>query len=194
MTRYRHKTVPSKVKQLAERRARIAGRLLPLDKIESDLRRKVEQLALELRVAELNLESCTAQKRILTLELQECDKALVGLSPNIDPHKIEAIQGSKGRYGVRGGLKNAVLDVLRDAYPIYLTTTQIEDVIALKFKLVFVSDASKCQWKEKSLAGALRSIADDGKGERGPKIPGGKGSLNTTWRLKVDKPLRLSDL
>ena len=64
MTKPKHKNLPTKIKQLAEMRARILGRLLPLGEIETELSRRVEQLTLELQLAARSLESCSEQKNL----------------------------------------------------------------------------------------------------------------------------------
>lgn len=194
MTKLKHKKVSTKIKQLAEKRARVWGRLLPLDGIETELSKKVEQLSLDLKVALHGLESCRAQKQSLTVELQQCDEALASLDPKIDPSKIEPIQGSKGRYGSHGSLKNAVFNLLEEASPQYLTSTQIADAIIWNLNLVFESDESQYLWKRRSIKNALCSIVNDGNGERGTLVKGGKGALNTTWRLKSEGPTLLSEL
>jgi hypothetical protein len=194
MKKPRHKSVPTKIKQLAEKRARTLGRLLLLQDLETELTKSIPQLTLQLQQDTQRLEFCKNEKRELASELEKCDEALVSLNPTIDPSKIAPIRRARKRYGAQGSLIAAVLNVIETAHPQQLTTIQIADAICLKFQLVFAGTETRYKWEVSSLKTALDQLFRAGKIEKGEKVTGTKGVLNRLWCFKVEAPMRLCDL
>lgn len=188
------KRVPTKIKRLAEKRARILGRLVPFEEIETELIKQVEALSSQLSEINSKLELQRKQKLPLIVQLQQCDDELVALNPLLDPSKIKAIKASKGRYGNHGTLKATVLDVIEAASPNYITTPQIMNAVISKLELVFDSNVDQFKWKDSSLKTSLYKLSLSGKIEQGPKRPNTATSPTNTWRIKTEASIRLIDL
>ncbi len=194
MIKPKYKPVSTKIKQLAEKRARILGRLIPIEEIETELIKQVEELSSQLIEINRKLELQREQKLPLTVQLQQCDDELAALNPLLDPSKIKAIKASKGRYGNQGMLKATVLDVIEAAGPNYITTPQIMNAVMSKLGLVFASNNDKYKWKESSLTTSIYQLSLSGKIEQGPKRPNTGTSPTNTWRIKTEASIRLIDL
>ena len=194
MIKPKYKKVSAKIKQLAEKRARILGRLIPIEEIETDLIKQVEELSSQLIEINRKLELQRKQKLPLGVQLQQCDDELVALNPALDPSKIKAIKASKGRYGNQGTLKATVLDVIEAASPNYITTPEIMNAVMSKLQLVFDSNIDQFKWKDSSLKTSISQLSLSGKIEQGPKRPSAVTSPTNTWRIKTEASIRLIDL
>lgn len=156
------KQTPSALKWLAEKRARLANDLEQTRKIALELTQKAD--ALESDLAAL-------------------DRSLRLYDPTIDPNSIESVNGWKGSYGKRGALRDAVLEVLKEYSPEWMTTSNIAALICAKFGLYFLTGALRKHWYTGSFRGTLKRLEVDGLIEH-ECDPDMESPVVARWRLK----------
>lgn len=166
------KQTPSALKWLAEKRARLANDLEQTRKIALELAQKAD-----------TLES----------DLAALDRSLRLYDARIDPNSIESVNGWKGSYGKRGALRDAVLEVLEEYSPEWMTTSNIAALICAKFGLYFLTGALRKHWYTGSFRGTLKRLEVDGRieHERRSELD---GTETARWRLKDQSSGTLADL
>lgn len=168
----RMKQTPSALKWLAERRARVSHELEQARRIASEHAKRAESLA---------------------LDLESLDRSIRLYDRSIDPECIESIHGWRGRYGKRGGLRQSVLDILRERSPDWVLSGDIEALVCAKFGLSFPSPRERKQWYAGGFRATLKKLVEDGLVDRAndPLIHTGSATM---WRLKTGQEGSLADL
>ena len=190
----RLKTIPTKLKQLAEKRARLAGEVelsLATDKPYID---EIDALLEKLSLLEEKLVISALQRNGITTALSALDDEIVKLSPNTDPSKIQAIFGWKDRYGKRGALRQYLVDVLKSHHPEYIGFTDLADLAAKNFSLTFATDSEKVDWRNRNLKGALKELRNQLLIESIVSPAKAKGQKRLLWRFKLDRQPTLAEL
>ena len=157
--------VPSYLKGLAETRARVDAECSRLEQLHADIGQ---------RLAEAQAER------------DACDRLIKKYDGRLDPTTIAPIKAWQGRYGKRGGLKQAVLEVVTMSFPSEVSTSEIAWAIQLRFNLGFETPKERKRWVHSSLTDVLRTLAHKGlvKPLHDQSIPGGTGSTGS-WLLVV---------
>lgn len=166
------KKTPSALKWLAEKRARIAHQLEQAQRIAEEHAKRIESLE---------------------LDLESLDRSIRLYDSNIDPGVIGPVNGWKGRYGNRGGLRETVLELLQERSPHWVPTEAIEVRVSTKFSISLPTPQARKRWYTNSLLRALRRLRDDELVED-TSDPEGRGSDARKWRLVDRANGTLSDL
>lgn len=180
---------PSYLKGLAENRARADGEVIRLQRLLDDLARAVAEAR---RILSLH-ESVLAQQAEAIAKRDACDTLICSFDSRLDPSQIAPIHAFKGRYGPRGGLRAAILEILQDAAPDYASTTEISMQVMTRLKLSFPTPAEKSRWVTNSLLCALKDLAEDGLTERLHDPAAGSNAVGR-WRLKSAPDGALAEL
>jgi len=157
--------VPSYLKGLAETRARVDAECSRLEQLHADIGQ---------RLAEAQAER------------DACDRLIKKYDGRLDPTTIAPIKAWQGRYGKRGGLRQAVLEVVTMSFPSEVSTSEIAWAIQLRFNLGFETPKERKRWVHSSLTDVLRTLADKGlvKPLHDQSILGGTGTTGS-WLLVV---------
>jgi hypothetical protein len=157
--------VPSYLKGLAETRARVDAECSRLEQLHADIGQ---------RLAEAQAER------------DACDRLIKKYDGRLDPTTIAPIKARQGRYGKRGGLKQAVLEVVAMNFPVDVTTSEIAWAIQLRFDIGFETPDERQHWLHHSVGGALHTLTDKGlvKPLHDQSIVGGTGRTGR-WLLVV---------
>lgn len=131
-------------------------KLSPLMKglVETRARVDAECIRLSSRIADL-----TARLDKSQVERDSCDRLITKLNNRIRVSHIEPINAWQGRYGRRGALRQAVLDVIKESYPDSLSTAEIASLLQATFNLDFVTCADRNEWCRHSVKGPLKRLA-----------------------------------
>lgn len=81
------KRVPTKLKQLAESRARVAGELIKCNRLLDPLAEQVSSLKRQLIPAEERLEQLEKQMANAAVKLASIDEAILKIAPTVNPKK-----------------------------------------------------------------------------------------------------------
>lgn len=162
---------PSALKWLAEKRARLAHDALHAERMVREL---------------------TERHQKLQTQLAALDETIRVYDHAIDPTAIAPVDG-QGRYGKRGALRQALVDILGEFGPGWIASRTIELALVAKYGISFASPAHRKRWRQGSFCTGLRRLARDGTAERlhDPLEPSGKHGY---WRLKQAHPQSLADL
>lgn len=157
--------VPSYLKGLAETRARVDAECSRLEQLHADIGQ---------RLAEAQAER------------DACDRLIKKYDGRLDPTTIAPVKAWQGRYGKRGGLKQAVLEVVTMSFPSEVSTSEIAWAIQLQFNLGFETPKERKRWVHSSLTDVLRTLANKGlvKPLHDQSILGGTGTTGS-WLLVV---------
>lgn len=190
----KHRRIPSKLKRLAEIRARAAGEI----EIHLDAHRDVvsayERLKQKLSLVEAKLEASEKYRLELAEKLAAIDADIRKIAPGLKPSSIGAIRASKGKYHAHGTLRQFLLSVLTECAPEYVPTFELTTLAIVVFSLKFGNSALRKSWASRSLFGALYKLQNDGLIEKGPMQKKPKSGPSNTWRIKTETSIRLSDL
>ena len=155
--------IPTALKWLAENRARKAFDLAHTEKLVKELQRNA---------------------RVLRSDLEALDRTIVLYDKRIDPTQIQPVNWWKGRYGKRGGLRDAVAEVIRAEAPHWVLTTNIEAVVRAKFNLDFATKTDRTRWHEGGFRSAFDLLRRDGLIESDRTVKPGRPGR---WRWKGGK-------
>jgi len=163
---------PPALKWLAEKRARIANDTLQTGRM---------------------LEELGARHIRLKSQLSALDETIRLYDAAIDPTAIAPVNGWQGRYGKRGVLRDALIDILSECAPDWVGSLSIEMLLIARFGISFDSPAQRKRWRTNCLCSALNRLLKEGTAERqqDPDAPAGSCLY---WRLKQPKTSRLADL
>lgn len=188
------KRIPTKLKQLAERKARLSGELNTCNIMAQPLTHEITKLKARLETAQVLLAASVAKKDRLLIELAEIDLEIINFNPNVNPASIESIKAWKGKYGKRGGLKAFVYQALKSRSPSFVSTSDLSKMAIIEFSLVFESAKIRKNWYDDSLRGALAALLKDGLVEKGAlQISSLSGTIGN-WRLKQESQPTLAEL
>jgi hypothetical protein len=157
--------VPSYLKGLAETRARAAG----------DIQR-YQQVLVEV----------TASLTKAQAELAACDTLICKFDERLDPNQIAPIKAWQGRYGKRGALRAAIVELLQERAPAPVTTTEVGWQMQLKFGIAFAHWTERKAWMGNSIKNCLTKLSDKENLVEACHlaIPGGNGRTGS-WRWKA---------
>lgn len=155
---------PSYLKGLAETRARVAADVLRYQQV---------------------LDEVTASLAKAQAELEACDTLIKKFDDRLDPALIEPVLHWKGRYGKRGALREAILDLLRDQAPAAVPTPEICWAMQLKFKIGFSHWKERDNWRRNSVLSCLKKLVKEGLVKQAPD-PSNTGST-ANWRLVIEQ-------
>ena len=190
----RLKPVPTKLKQLAEKRARLAGEVEQSHAMDRPYIVERDALLEKLSSIEETL-AISAQKRdVITTALILIDEEIVKLSPNTNPLQIHAIYGWKDRYGKRGALRHYIVDVLKSRHPEYIESSDLADLAMKNFGLTFATDSEKVNWRSISLRNALTALRNQFLIESIVSPATAKLQKRLLWRYKLDHQPTLVEL
>lgn len=136
---------PSYLKGLAETRARAAGDVLTYEKMHADVTKRLGDAR---------------------MELEACDRLIKKFDKRLDPNRIEPIRGTTGRYKRHGGLRDCLLDYLKDQYPSEVSTSELSLFAQAEFDLAFAGWKAYHAWMNNSLGRQIRRLCDEGLIER----------------------------
>ncbi len=154
------KRLSSTVRQLAERHARLQG--------------KVQRL-------ERQIARCTAELERARVERKAVALLLPSFDSRVQPARIAPISGWDGTYGKRGSLRASVLRHLQSAGGEWLTTAQVSMLVRQHFGLDFDCRADGRKWVTGILRTRLVALVREGLAERS-KL-GAYHSAAACWRL-----------
>ena len=161
---------PSTLKWLAEKRARVAGKLEPQER----LLQQVESKVVKLRD-----------------DLAALDHALFLFDSSVDATGIETISAWAGNYGTRGSLMDYLAFEVETSSPAPVSTRELTLRVVERFALVFDTPELRARWKRNSLLRALNKLAAAGKLE---VVPGTSPPQMNAWRWTQPKSLTLAEL
>ncbi len=166
------KKVPSALKWLAEKRARVAH---------------------ELQQTELVLEQVRARLERLKLDQASLDRVIQVYDPSIDPQTIAPVAAWRGRYGGRGALKETISGHLRGCAPAWVTTAHLEMLVTVELQIAFPTSAERKRWYDNSFRRCLKKLVETGDVER-LQDPVEHGADLGAWRWKQPEAVTLASL
>lgn len=190
------KKVPSALKWLAEKRARVAGQLQASQQVHELV--SAQAAALEKQLAGLKVIEANAAAKVVehTQQLAALDGSVVIYDDTIDPETIGVINGWTGRYGKRGALREFLLATIQARAPEYVPTSELALLAIAEFSLVFEHSKLRKHWYVQSLRNALQGLEKQGRIEKAPQTPfenmGGAGVQG--WRVKQEQAVSLAQL
>lgn len=157
--------VLSYLKGLAETRARVDAECDRLERLHTEIGQRLAEA---------------------TAECDACDRLIKKYDGRLDPTKIAPIRAWQGRYGKRGALKQAILEVVSMNFPSEVSTSEIAWAIQLRFDIGFETPDERAHWLHHSVGGALRILANNGfvKPIHDQSLVGGTGRTGR-WLLVV---------
>lgn len=132
---------PSYLKGLAETRARAAGDVL-----------RYQQVLAEVTASLVNAQA----------ELAACDTLIRKFDERLDPNQVEPIRAWQGRYGKRGALRAAIVELLQERAPEPVTTTEVGWQMQLKFEILFAHWTERKAWMTNSIGNCLKKLVKEG--------------------------------
>jgi len=187
------KKVPSALKWLAEKRARVAGHLQANKGTLELLCGHVDVLERELRAAVALKAKTEENVQKLTEALAALDSTVVIYDESIQPADIGIINGWQGRYGKRGALREYLLEVLAQRSPDHVSSPELAFLAINEFGLVFAHPDDRKRWYQNSLKNALKDSEKLGKVERSADLLN-LGNDARGWRLKRETQPTLAGL
>lgn len=164
---------PSALKWLVEKRGRLANDAAQTGLMAQELQQRHDKLV---------------------SKLAALDSTIQLYNEAIDPSAIAPINGWQGRYGARGALRDALLEILEKHSPAWVSSINLECLLVARFGFDFSSEADRERWRKNCLSSALHRLqtAKLVERERGPHVKAGK---SCGWRLvQAAPPQSLADL
>ena len=159
--------VPTKLKQLAEKRARVSGELEAERPVNQSYLGDVTALKEKLRVATAIFDKSNARFTRLQDQLAKIDADIIAIAPSVNPAAIPTIRAWSGRYGKRGALRDFLMDTLTQRYPDFVDTTELSKLVIARFTMTFESPRDRMKWYDSSFRNALKVLAKNSLIERG---------------------------
>lgn len=163
--------LPVATRQLAERRARLAGEVPRLEKL----------------LAEVSSRLAAARA-----ELAAVDLILPTFDDRVDPNQIAPVEGRKNLHGQRGAFKAEVLGLLRAVAPGGLSTTEMSITLRRCFDYDFPTTEAVKRWNDNVLRAQLKRLAKEGVIER-VKLTD-VHSDDVYWRVAQERATSLAQL
>jgi hypothetical protein len=173
---------PSDLKWLLNERAAVAGTIA-----DALARQKAMQARLaraKRQVSELTAALAGAQTALAGSQatLSALDATLNLAYAEVDPDALGPVNVWATKYGKRGGLKEFLLQTLKDAAPAPVTTTLLINFVAIHFGLIFCVPADRERLRF-SVRNTMRLLAKNGVVEL---LPNPTVRNASSWRLKED--------
>ena len=165
-------SIPSALKWMAERRARLAHEF-------EQTRQFAEELA----------SRATALKH----DLDSLDRTIQLYDSRIDPKTIGPVAAHKGRYGKHGGLRHCVIERLHAEAPEPISTSNLAAYVILELQLDLVTPLQRHNWVHNSFTRGLKRLVNEGLVERVHDPLENKGSPGS-WRWKQEETRTLAEL
>lgn len=156
------KRLPTAVRQLAERHARAKGTVARLEAAIAKLQTQVDAARASQDAAGL---------------------VLTRLEERVQLDAIAGITARYRRFGKRGALRDAMLEVLRTSGTTWVSTVELGQAMQTRFQLEFISSAQRMTWVI-SLKSTLLRLVDNGVLERSRAGPGRYDGV--LWRIKQE--------
>jgi hypothetical protein len=156
------KKVPSALKWLAEKRARVAGDLATCMESNELISAHVDVLQRELASAQGVLAASSNRKLKLTAELSALDQTVKIYDDKIQPELIAPINGWRGRYGQRGALREFLIKTLRELGHASVSTTELALLAIVEFALHFDTKHDRKRWYDNSFRRQLKNLRGEG--------------------------------
>ena len=166
------KKTPSALKWLAEKRARVAHAAKRTHELAAALNERHSQLL---------------------ASLQSLGDTIRLYDETLDPTQISPVNGWATKYGERGAFREAVLRLLQEASPEWVSTEDLECMLLAEFGITFPHPTARRLWRRNTLLSTLRAQCVAGKVER-LSVPSESSHDPRLWRLVQTKPLQLADL
>jgi hypothetical protein len=187
------KNIPTKLKQLAERRARVLGELNSYESLDQ-LADQISTLKAQLENLESLFLASTAKKDRLLVKLADIDSEFLKSYPSVKTGSIAPISGWKDKYGKRGSLKKFVYDTLKIRAPAFVPTNELAKLAIIEFSLVFQNSELRVKWYSNSLRGAIKNLSKNGLIEQSEEKRSEKKTGLSHWRLKEESCPTLASL
>lgn len=139
------KKTPSALKWLAQTRARTAHDLAQSERVQA---------------------AVVARTATLREDLAAIDRTLTLYDPDIEPERVQAVQGHRPDYGQRGALTAAIARILKAQAPHYVSTELLLVMLCAEFGLEFATPQELSRWRKNVVARRLRHMLDQGLVER----------------------------
>jgi hypothetical protein len=179
---------------MAGKRARLSGERSRLQeliaRIESDLAETQARLA----TLQARYSLVTPRLALLEQELAAVDKAIERFDTKAVPGLIADIQAWQGRYGARGGLNDAIRQILQAASPSFLSTLALYNELADRFPDgIPSSPTERRRWIAGNLRRRLQEMVAEGLVER--RIGAFEnGRRQACWRWAIPRPPTMAEL
>ena len=187
------KKVPSALKWLAEKRARIAGAALSAEQLTTCLTEDLADLRQRTATTEALLKSAIRRKEELAKELSALDQVVVIYDETLKPELIQPINGWQGHYGTRGALRGFLVATLKERWPEFVSTLELEVLTVSHFSLVFETRQLRSHWYRGSFRNTVKILATQGLVERA-HIPSNPSQQVGHWRWKQEVAPTLAEL
>lgn len=167
------KKIPSALKWMAEKRARLAHELTQTSAIAAEVNERVERI---------------------TADLAGLDRAIQVFDTSIDPRGIQPVAAWKGRYGKRGALRECICRHLKASGPEWLGTDNLETLVTFDLYLAFETPKERRKWLVNSFRRELKRLVEEGLAERrhDPDIEARTREMGA-WRWKQEKTRTLAE-
>lgn len=192
--RARSKPVPSKLKRLAEERARAAGELEVHLIAHKAVERSYLKLQAKFQIAQNRFAESEKQRALLEVQVASLDEQIKAVAPGVNPICIDPIRANKGKYSAHGSLRAFLLKTLQDRTPAYVPTPELSQLAIEAFGLTFTHSELRRLWGGRSMVGALHWLEREGQIERNPSMHKSANGPTNSWRHKIETSLLLSDL
>jgi len=190
--RLRTRTHPA-LKWLKGKRARLAG-------VHSRIEEKVDEIAVRIGALQARVEKLRRRQDEYLAGMADLDEELSAMDATIkgcglmpDPAQIAKIKEWAGRYGKRGDLKNAILQIIRERSPGAISTTELYGLLVKRFCLKHTTYAERQRWRTSTLGKRLSEMRQAGVIERvsGPML---SGHVALYWRWKEESFPSMAEL
>ena len=192
--RRRKQRTPPPLHWMAGKRARLSGERSRLQTLLSRVRSDIA--ATESRLTTLQARYAVARPRyaVLEKELGAVDKAIERFDVTAVPSLIADIQAWQGRYGARGGLNDAIGQILQAASPSFLSTQALYNGLADRFPdAVPTVPTERRRWIADNLRRRLQEMVAVGLVERRVGAVE-NGRRQACWRWVVARPPTVAEL
>lgn len=152
------KRVNSRLKQLAESRARGTATIERLKENLDNLHPKIEEAKatlLHLEELKFNIEH---RLNLYHNEIRATDKTIETEFPGVEPTEIPTTYGFRSEYGRRGVLRETILEVIREAGDEGITLKNLGLKVTERLGLVHHTHADFRAWVKNSLESAIYAL------------------------------------
>lgn len=187
------KKVPSALKWLVEKRARIAGEIKCCQQVLAVLAGESENLRFRLADAEMLQGSAQMRLERITRELAAVDQTVLLYDSSICPDRIEPVNAWQGNYGKRGALRKFLLETLKSRGLEFTDTPTLAVLTITEFSLVFEHPTARAHWFRGSFKTTIKVLAAQGLIEPSHDRLVNAGTAGS-WRWKQEKAQTLAEL